>query len=87
MKASTASSSLKFCGAQDLREILTLPQDVRSELFQDLEMPPKEEHQANGRVEEAGRTIRDHARVLKIYLQSKIARELEVDEPIMPWLL
>ena len=32
------------------------------------EMPPKGEHQSNGRVEEAGRTIRDHARVLKIHL-------------------
>ena len=48
---------------------------------------PKGEHQSNGQVEEAGRTIRDHARVLKIHIQSKIGRELDVDEPIMPWLL
>ena len=51
------------------------------------EVMPKGEHQANGRVEEAGRTIRDHARVLKINLQPRLGREVEADEPIMQWLL
>ena len=34
------------------------------------EGPPVGEHQANGTVEEAGRTIRDQARVLKVPLQA-----------------
>ena len=38
-------------------------------------------------MEEAGRTIRDHARVLKINLQYRLGCEVEADEPIMPWLL
>ena len=33
-----------------------------------LEKPPRGEHQANGVAEEAGRTIRDHARVMKLDL-------------------
>ena len=51
------------------------------------QQPPKGEHQANGVAEEAGRTIRDHARVLKINLQAKVGRKIEPDEPIMPWLI
>ena len=51
------------------------------------EMPPVGEHQSNGVVEEAGRTIRDQARVLKVQLQANIGREVGVDEPIMPWLI
>ena len=51
------------------------------------EVPPVGEHQSNGRVEQAGRIIRDHARVLKMHLQSKLGRQVEVSEPIMPWLL
>ena len=51
------------------------------------EQPPAGEHQANGTAEEAGRTIRDHARVLNIDLQSKIKRNIEATEPIMPWLI
>ena len=45
------------------------------------------EHQSNGTAEEAGKMVRDHARVLKIDLQTKIKREIAVDEPIMPWLI
>ena len=37
--------------------------------------------------EVTGRHVRDHARVLKLYLQSRIGREVLEDEPIMPWLL
>ena len=51
------------------------------------EQPPTGEHQANGAAEEAGRTIRDHARVLKIDLQLKLGKNIEVSEPIMPWLI
>ena len=51
------------------------------------EQPPAGEHQSNGAAEEAGKTVRDHARVLKIDLQVKIKREIIADEPIMPWLL
>ena len=51
------------------------------------QQPPRGEHQANGVAEEAGMTVRDHARVLKIYLQAKIGRKVEPDEPIMPWLV
>ena len=51
------------------------------------EQPPAGEHQSNGVAEEAGRTVRDHARVLTIDLQTWIKREITADEPIMPWLL
>ena len=51
------------------------------------EGPPLGEQQANGTVEEAGRTIRDQARVLKVQLQVHIGREIEANEPIMPWLI
>ena len=51
------------------------------------EHPPAGEHQANGAVEEAGRTIRDHARVFNIDLQRMIKRKIEVDEPVIPWLI
>ena len=37
------------------------------------QQPPKGEHQANGVAEEAGRTIRDHARVMKINVQAKVS--------------
>ena len=36
------------------------------------EQPPKGEHASNGRVEEAGRTIRDMVRVLKLQLESNL---------------
>ena len=49
--------------------------------------PPVGEHQANGMAEEAGRTVRDQARVLKLQLQTRIGRDILADEPIMPWLL
>ena len=51
------------------------------------ELPPVGEHQANGTAEEAGRTVRDQARVLKIQLPVRVGREVEPDEPIMPWLI
>ena len=51
------------------------------------EQPPKGEHESNGLAEEAGRTVRDQARVLKLHLQANIGREVLADEPIMPWLI
>ena len=48
---------------------------------------PVGEHQANGVAEEAGRTVRDQARVLKLHIQAKIGREVLADEPILPWLI
>ena len=51
------------------------------------EQPPAREHQANGLVEETGRTIRDQARVLKLHMEPKIQREILEYEPIMPWLV
>ena len=51
------------------------------------QQPPKGEHQANGAAEGAGKIIRDHARVLKIDLQSKIKRKIAPNEPILPWLV
>ena len=51
------------------------------------EQAPAGEHQANGVAEEAGRTVRDQARVLKLHIQSKSGREVLADEPILPWLI
>ena len=48
------------------------------------EQPTRGEHQANGAAEEAGRTIRDHARVLKLDLQAKLKREIDIDAPSCP---
>ena len=39
------------------------------------EQPPNAEHAANGRVEQAGRTIRDMVRVLKFQLEANIETE------------
>ena len=52
-----------------------------------LEQPPKGEHASNGVVEEAGRTIRDMAKVLKMHLESRLGRALHMKEPIMHWLV
>ena len=51
------------------------------------EQPPRGEHQANGLAEVTGRHVRDQARVMKLYLQGRIGREVLEDEPVMPWLL
>ena len=47
------------------------------------EQPPKGEHASNGVVEEAGRTIRDMLRVLKIQLETRLKYEIDTDSPIM----
>ena len=51
------------------------------------EQPPPGEHRANGLAEATGRHVRDHVRVLKLQLQSRIARRVGDDDPIMPWLI
>ena len=40
------------------------------------EQPPKGEHASNGTVEEAGRTVRDMARVLKVQIETKSLKSL-----------
>ena len=50
------------------------------------EQPPRGEHQSNGAVEEAGRTLRDMLRVLKLQLEARIKQPLEVDSPVIQWL-
>ena len=51
------------------------------------EQPPKGEHASNGVVEEAGKTIRDMAKVLKLQMESKLGRTLHMKEPITHWLI
>ena len=51
------------------------------------EQPPKGEHASNGIVEEAGKTIRDMAKVLKLQLESNLGRMLHMKEPVMHWLI
>ena len=51
------------------------------------EQPPKGEHASNGVVEEAGKTIRDMAKVLKLQMESKLGRTLHMKEPITHWLV
>ena len=50
------------------------------------EQPPKGEHPANGLIEEAGKTIRDMVRVLKLQLEANINRCIRIGEPIMKWM-
>ena len=51
------------------------------------EQPPKGEHAANGRVVEAGRTIRDMVRVLKLQLESSLGTKAKMSELIMKWMV
>ena len=52
-----------------------------------LEGPPKGESQSNGAVEEAGKTIREFARVLKSQVEYYAHVELRADDNITQWLL
>ena len=45
------------------------------------EQPPPGEHQSNGLAEVTGRHVRDHVRVLKLQLQSRIARKVGMMSP------
>ena len=51
------------------------------------EQPPKGEHASNGVVDEAGNTIRDMAKVLKMQLESRLGRTLHMKEPNVHWLI
>ena len=50
------------------------------------ERPPVAEHQSNGAIEEAGKTTREYARVLKLQLE-KAKMELQPADNIIPWLI
>ena len=51
------------------------------------ERPPVGEHQSNGAIEEAGKTTREYARVLKLQLEDKAKMELQPSDKIIPWLI
>ena len=51
------------------------------------EQPPKGESSSNGKVEEAGKTVRSLAKVFKDMIESKIGEELSSDCVIMLWLV
>ena len=51
------------------------------------EQPPKGEHASNGVVEEAGKTIRDMAKVLNVHLESRLGRNFHTKEPVMHWVV
>ena len=41
----------------------------------------------NGAIEEAGRAVRDMAKVLKDAIETNIKNKLKVEQPIMPWMI
>ena len=51
------------------------------------EQPPKGEHQANGEVEEAGKTVRDMVKVLKDQLEFKAKVKIEPKDVVMQWMV
>ena len=51
------------------------------------EQPPPGESQANGRVEEAGKTVRGYVRVFKDMLESKAGQKIPTDAVILQWLV
>ena len=51
------------------------------------EQPPTGESQSNGKVEEAGKTIRSMAKVFKDMIEDKIEEEIASDSTIMQWLV
>ena len=51
------------------------------------EQPPKGESSSNGKVEEAGKTIRSLAQVFKDMIESKIGEQIQSDYVIMLWLI
>ena len=51
------------------------------------ERPPPGESQANGVIEEAGKTTREYARVLKVQLEDHAQIQLSPADPIMPWIV
>ena len=51
------------------------------------EKPPKGEFQSSGAVEEARKSVREMAKVLKDTIEAKTKVKLKVDWAIMPWLI
>ena len=51
------------------------------------EKPPKGESQSNGRVEEAGKTIRGIAKVLKDQIERRTQMKIEAEHPVMQWMV
>ena len=51
------------------------------------ESPPKGESQANGRVEEAGKRIREYVRTDKDQIEFGTGARLETDSPVLQWIV
>ena len=51
------------------------------------EVPAKGESQSNGRIEEAGKTVREFTRVLKEQIEEKAKMALECNEAIVMWMI
>ena len=51
------------------------------------EGPAKGESQSNGRVEEAGKTVRGFTRVFKEHLEEKTTTKLEPEDVILQWMI
>ena len=51
------------------------------------EDPAKAESQSNGRVEEAGKTVREHTTVFKEQLEDKASIKLKSDSVIVLWMI
>ena len=51
------------------------------------ERPPRGESRANGLVEEAGKTIREYAKVYKDQIECRIGSSIGSDTAIIQWLL
>ena len=49
------------------------------------EQPPRGESQANGKIEEAGRTVRGMAKVLKDQMENKAGIQIDSDAGVMQW--
>ena len=52
-----------------------------------LEKPAKGESQSNGRIEEAGKTVREFTRVLKEQLEDRCHMKLSSDSPVILWMI
>ena len=70
--------------------ILALAKEARNQSGIDVVIPeqsPAGESQSNGKIEEAGRTIRSMAKVFKDMMEAKINDEIRSDSNIMQWLV
>ena len=48
---------------------------------------PKGESQSNGAIEEAGKTVREFARLFKDVIETNVKRRIDANDPIMLWLV